>query len=83
MKNADRPKMTPAQAGRLGGLETWSRHGAAHLSAIGYAGALTTAERYYGGDMSQMMASLRARRTTEAVWDEKLMCWVKPAQALQ
>lgn len=42
------PKKNPnkVQAGRLGGLSTYTRHGSAHMSRIGTAGARVTWTRY-------------------------------------
>lgn len=62
-------------AGRKGGLATVAKYGHHHMTAIAYGGMLVTAERHHGGDVSAMMADLRAHRTANAVWDDRLMCW--------
>jgi len=74
--------MTKAEAGRLGGLKTAANAGSHGMSALGYGGMLTTAERHHNGDVEAMMAELRTRRQAKAVYDERNMCWVRPAAKL-
>ena len=62
--------------GSKGGKQTVAQNGTHWMSAIGYAGALTTCERHYEGDMLLMMARLRARKGTQSVWNEEQGRWV-------
>lgn len=69
--------LTHAERGRLGGLRTSARHGQVHMEAIGRAGLHGGVQRYYNGDVGAYMAALRARITTDAVFDPRLGCRVK------
>lgn len=51
--------LSPQERGSRGGQSTFQRHGPPHMSAIGYAGMLITAERYFGNDVAAMMHYVR------------------------
>lgn len=74
--------MTAAERGRKGGKATVQRHGSTHMECIGRAGLHTTAERYYGGDVSAYMEALRGRQC-QGEFDPRLRCWTRrPEQTL-
>ena len=60
-------------AGRKGGQTTAARHGSVHMSSIGYGGMLVTVERYFGGDVEEMMNAIRPAHL-QTVWDARLCC---------
>lgn len=51
--------LSRAERASRGGQATYQRHGTPHMSAIGYAGMLITAERYFGNDVAAMMHYVR------------------------
>jgi hypothetical protein len=68
-------KMSKAEAGRLGGMATVTRHGSMHMTAIAYGAAIITAERHFGGDVAAMMVRVRASARA-GEYDERLACHV-------
>lgn len=51
--------LSPQGRGSRGGRATALKHGLLHMSAMGYAGMLITAERYFGNDVAAMMCYVR------------------------
>lgn len=50
---------SPAERGSRSGQATFLKHGQPHMSALGYAGMLVVAGRYFGNDVAAMMHYVR------------------------
>src|SRR5262249_55520931 len=62
-----RRTVTRRQAGRLGGLQTLSRHGREHMRAIGRAGFNATVARHWQGDRAGYREWLAQRQHLAAI----------------
>ncbi|MER3395850.1 MAG: hypothetical protein C4318_00055 [Acidimicrobiia bacterium] len=71
----DRPKLTRAEAGRLGGLKTRERYGSQHYKAIGRQGGAkggAVTKEKYGSDHYKRIGSLRGKRKKSKTQSEGL-----------